>query len=132
MAFKITIVSSPIPINNNLNDKLLWLGGSLGLFSKRDKDKSCFRIFIELLKYARKNMPISSDELALKLGLTRGTVIHHINRMMDAGIIVVNENRYYLRVSNLKKLISEIHKDLEKSLYEIEEIASEIDDLLKI
>lgn len=132
MAFKITIVSSPAPTSNNLNEKLMWLGGSLGLFGKRDKDKSCFRIFIELLKYARKNMPISSDELALRLGLTRGTVVHHINRMMDAGLIVVHENRYFLRVSNLKALVESVKKDLEQNLNEIKQIASDIDELLEL
>ena len=125
-------MSSPIPETDNLNDKLMWLGGSLGLFSSRDKDKSCFRIFIEMLKYARRGLPISSDELAHSLGLTRGTVIHHINRMIDAGLIIVHENRYFLRVSNLRKLIDSVQKDMEKSLSNIKQIAGEIDDLLDL
>jgi len=132
MTFKITIVSSPIPTSDNLNDKLMWLGGSLGLFSKRDKDKSCFRIFIEMLKFARKGIPISSDELAARLNLSRGTVIHHINRMIVAGLIVVDHNRYFLRVSNLRKLIEEVQKDLENSLNDIKIIASDIDELLDL
>lgn len=132
MTFKITIISTPAPQTNNLNDKLMWLGGSLGLFSSRDKDKSCFRIFIELLKYAKNNMPVSSDELALRLGLTRGTVIHHINRMMDAGLIVVHENRYFLRVTNLKALVESVQKDLEQNLNDIKSIASEVDKLMNL
>lgn len=132
MDFKITIVSSARPKTTNLNEELLWFGGSLGLFGLRDRDKSCFRIFIEMLKNARANIPISSDEIALRLGLTRGTVIHHINKLMDAGIVIATNNRYYLRVSNLKRLIEEMQADLNKQMQELKEIAGDIDNKLKL
>lgn len=132
MSFRITIVETPIPDNPNLNEKLLWLGHSLGLFGTRDKDKSCFRVFIELLKYARRNQPISSDELAFQLGLTRGTVIHHINKLIDAGLIKNEHNRYFLKVSSLRQLIEKMQTEVERQLTDIKEIATEIDDLLKL
>jgi predicted transcriptional regulator len=132
MDFKITIVSSSRPKTSNLNEELLWFAGSLGLFGLRDRDKSCFRIFIEMLKNSRNNIPISSEEIAQRLGLTRGTVIHHINKLMDSGIVVVTNNRYYLRVSTLKKLIEIMQNDLNQQLQELKEIAEDIDDKLKL
>jgi len=130
MAFvqqKITIVRIRKPREHNVNDDLQFLGNSLGLFNMRDKDKSCFRVFIELLKAAKRKQPISSDELAFRLGLTRGTVVHHINKLRDAGIVVHEGKSYFLRVDKLEALIQEIRKDLMRTCDDLQEIAKEID-----
>ena len=102
----------------------------MGLFNLRDKDKSCFRIFIELLKSARQNRGLSSDELADSLGLSRGTVIHHLNRLMDAGLVVHTQNVYILRVQNLQDLIEEVEKDIVRTLKDLRDIAADIDSRL--
>ncbi len=130
MAFiqqKITIVKIRKPASHNINDDLQFLGNSLGLFNLRDKDKSCFRVFIELLKAAKRNHPISSDELAYRLRLTRGTVVHHINKLKEAGIVIHEGKRYFLRVDRLQTLIKELRKDILRTCEDLEEIAKEID-----
>lgn len=124
---RITIVRSVKPISRNINEDLSWLGMSLGLFNLRDKDKSCFRIFIELLKAAKNQEPLTSDEIALRLGLTRGTVIHHINKLLESGLVLSEKNRYYLRVQNLKALIDELEKDVQRTMTDMKEIAVGID-----
>jgi predicted transcriptional regulator len=126
---KITIISSRKPART-LNDELQWFGSSLGLFNLRDKDKSCFRVFIELLKAAKTDKPLSSDEISDKLGLTRGTVIHHINKLMDAGIVVRHGNIYMLRVNNLSALVEEIQRDAERTFIDLKRVAKEIDQML--
>lgn len=133
MAFihqKITIVKIRKPTSHNVNDDLQFLGTSLGLFNLRDKDKSCFRVFIELLKAAKRKQPISSDELAYRLGLTRGTVVHHINKLKDAGIVVHEGKRYFLRVDRLESLIQELRRDMMRTCEDLENIAKEIDGAL--
>ena len=115
------------PVQKNVNQELQWLGSSLGLFNLRDKDKSCFRVFIEMIKNAKLGKPLSSDEIAYSLGLSRGTVIHHLNKLLDSGIAVEAERGYILRVSNLRGLINEVEKDLERTLDELREMAEEID-----
>jgi len=124
---RITIMNIRKPVQKNVNQELQWLGSSLGLFNLRDKDKSCFRVFIELIKNAKKNFPVSSDELAYRLGLSRGTVIHHIHRLLDSGIVVQANKGYILRVSTLKELIDEVEKDLRRTCDELKEMAEEID-----
>ena len=52
---RITIIRMRRPETPSLNEELQWFGSSLGLFNLRDKDKSCFRIFIELLKATKTN-----------------------------------------------------------------------------
>ena len=124
---RITIIQTRRPARQSLNEELQFFGNSLGLFNMRDKDQSCFRIFIELLKAAKLQQPRSSDELAYKLKLSRGTVVHHINKLMESGIVVHEANRYLLRVNNLEVLVEEIKRDVNRSLENLKNIAKEID-----
>lgn len=127
---RVTIVKISKPENDDINKKLQWFGDSLGLFNLRDKDKSCFRIFIELLKAAKKGQPLSSDEIAIRLGITRGTVIHHINKLISSGIVISQSKGYLLRVDNLKELINEMRRDMNKTMDGLEDIAVQIDGAL--
>lgn len=124
---RITIIHQRRPVRQSLNEQLQWLGGSLGLFSLRDKDKSCFRIFIELLKAAKINHPLSSDELAELLHLTRGTVVHHLNKLMEAGIVVSHHSGYLLRVDSLEALIDDLSNDFDRASHDLKAVAREID-----
>ncbi len=118
------------PAERNVNRELQWLGSSLGLFNLRDKDKSCFRVFIELLKSAKAQKTLTSDQLATRLDLSRGTIIHHINRLLESGIVIHEGNTYTLRVENLKSLIDEVEKDIKRACDDLREVAKEIDDRL--
>ena len=124
---KITIIRVSRPSHKNLNDELQWFGTSLGLFSLRDKDKSCFRIFIELLKETRKKNALTSDQLAERLKLSRATVLHHLDKLFSAGIVVADRNRYYLRVETLSYLVDELKKDVDRMVDDLKDVASEID-----
>ena len=111
------------------NQQIQLFGGSLGLFNLRDKDKSCFRIFIVLLKNLKKD-GMTSDELALKTKLTRGTVVHHLNKLMDSGIVINHRNRYILNVDNIHGLMQRIRKNVNKTLADLDEVAKELDERL--
>ena len=127
---RITIVNIRKPAERNVNQELQWFGSSLGLFNLRDKDKSCFRLFIELLKSAKTHHTISSDELASRLSLSRGTIIHHINRLMESGLVIHEGNTYTLRVESLSSLIEEVEKDIKRACEDLKSVAKEIDDRL--
>ncbi|MBU1204322.1 MAG: winged helix-turn-helix domain-containing protein [Nanoarchaeota archaeon] len=127
---RITIVRHSKPLKKNINEELQWFGSSLGLFNLRDRNSSCFRIFIELVKSSRKKKLLSSDELAYKTGLSRGTIIHHLNKLIGSGIVVNEKNKYILRVDNLKVLVDEIEKDIKRTCNDLKEIAKNIDEEL--
>lgn len=129
---KVTIVRSAKPIRQNINEKLQWFGISLGLFSLRDKDRSSFRIFIELLKAIKNKRGLSSDEIAEKTGLTRGPVVHHLKKLIEAGIVTVDRNVYYLRVETLEQLVSELEKDMKRACSDLREVAKELDAWLNL
>ena len=127
---RITIINIRKPAEKSINQELQWLGTSLGLFNLRDKNKSCFRIFIELIKSAKTKTPLTSDQIAENLILSRGTVIHHVNRLLEAGLIIHDGNKYLLRVDNLSELIEEVEKDIQRTLSDLREVAGNIDSRL--
>jgi predicted transcriptional regulator len=127
---RITIIKSTRPEKTDINKELQWLGGSLGLFNLRDKDKSCFRIFITLLQGAKESKKLTSDEIAARTKLTRGTVVHHLNHLMETGIVVSEKNRYILRKDNLEDVIEHIRHDMDEAWEKLMEIAKDIDDKL--
>lgn len=130
MPRKITIIKVRRTDDQNINRDLQWIGGSLGLFNLRDKDSSCFRIFITLVKRARNDNPLSSDEIAETLHLTRGTVVHHLSKLMDSGIVVRERKGYTLRENNMQRLVKDLQGDMELMFSELKEVAREIDEKL--
>jgi biotin operon repressor len=127
MRTKITIIWNEKLKKGNVNDEIKWLCDSIGLFSPRDKDSSCYRVFIELLKSTKEGSSLSSDELAFRLGLTRGTVVHHINRLKESGIVTVDKSRYRLRENELSSLVEEMQRDVERAISDIKVMAKKID-----
>lgn len=104
-----------------------WFGKALGLFGERDKDKSCFRVFIELVKAAKVKGGLTSDELAAHTGLSRGTVVHHLNKLIEIGMARSLRNTYMLRADTLSQLVDELHRDSERSFDTLAKAATQLD-----
>ena len=132
MIRKITIINVRRPPQIDLNQELQVFGRMLGLFGERDRDRSCFRIFIELLKAKKLHLPLSSDELSERLNLSRGTVVHHINNMLERGLIAHEGRRYVLRSENLEQLILDLQRDAELAFRELRKTARELDAFLNL
>jgi len=130
MAKRVTIIKVRRTNEGDVNRDLQWLGNSLGLFNIRDKDSSCFRIFITLVRRSKQNQPLSSDQIADKLHLTRGTVVHHLTKLMNSGIVIREKEGYLLRERNLHHVVQDIRRDMESMLSELDEVAKDIDDRL--
>ncbi|MDO8643123.1 MAG: HTH domain-containing protein [Candidatus Woesearchaeota archaeon] len=128
---RITIVRIHQPPARNINDELQWFGSSLGLFGQRDKEKSCFRVFLELLKNAKRHRALTSDELAVRTNLSRGTVVFHLHKLAGTGLIIHTPGGYILRVANLEAVVEQLRKDINESCLELLNIAKEIDEELK-
>ena len=127
MAHKVTVVRIRKEVSGNVNQELQWLGNSLGLFNLRDKDSSCFRVFITLVKRAKRNTPVTSDDVADRLNLSRGTVVHHLNKLRESGIVVKEKNGYLLREANLQDMIKDLQRDMEGVFSQLKDVAKEID-----
>jgi len=129
---RITIVNMTRPRQPAINEQLQWFGQSLGLFGERDRDKSCFRIFIELIKAVRTVGGLSSDELALLLNLSRATVVHHLNMLMQRGMVRHVGNKYIMREPKLSLVIDDLQRDMERYFTEMRGAAEELDRVLQL
>jgi len=129
---RFTIIQTARPGKKGINEKIQWFGLSLGLFTLRDKDKSSFRIFIELVKAAKGKKGLSSDELAERLRLSRGTVVHHLKNLEEHGLVNTERNKYFLRVENLELLVDELEKDMQRTCDDLKQVAKEIDSWLNL
>jgi len=127
---RITIIRSTRPEREDINKELQWFGGTLGLFNLRDKDKSCFRVFIALVQGLKEGKKLSSDELAARTRLTRGTVVHHLNKLMSSGIVIQERSKYSLRMDSLKSMVEHIRRDADEAWDKLMEVAKDIDEKL--
>lgn len=122
-------IRSPAP--GNIENDIDYLCKSLGYFSQRDKQVTAGKIFRLLVKEAcEPEECLTSDDIAEKLNLTRGAIVHHLNSFMSAGIVVKEHNRYRLRSASLQKSIEEIRQDIDRILEQMIKIAIEIDEKL--
>jgi len=129
---RITIVNIRRPPETSVNEELQWFAHALGLFGERDRDRSCYRIFLELIKALKMSGGLSSDELADRLGLTRATVVHHLNTLMDRGIVTHHGNAYMLRADTLSGLVDDLQRDMERYLLDLRKTAEELDRVLRL
>ncbi|MBN1274702.1 helix-turn-helix transcriptional regulator [Candidatus Woesearchaeota archaeon] len=131
---RITIIKTrQRPARHDINELLQWLGGSLGLFNPRDKDKSCYRVFLALIKDLKASKQgLTSDEVAAATKLSRGTAIHHLNRLMEAGIVLNERGRYALRVDTLEGLVAEIRTGVDQAFDGMQDVAKYLDDRLEL
>src|SRR3989344_6724981 len=130
MPNKITIYKIKKPSTNDLNSQLQFFSQSLGLFSSRDKEKSCFRIFIALVEAKKSRRFLSSDEIADKANLTRATIIHHLKNLEDHGLIRQENNRYSLSSNSFSSIIKTIEKESKELFEELESLAESLDEKL--
>ena len=124
---KVTIVRVEKPQKYDINEDIQWFSTSLGLFGDRDKEKSRFRVFLELLKSAKLKKGMSTDQIADRTNLTRATVIHHLNFLIEQGLVINKDNKYYLRVENLHQLVKTLQGDVERIFNDLIKTADSID-----
>ena len=129
---RIVIHRTRKPEAENVNEELRWFCDSLGLFGERDKDKSCFRMFVILLKSLNKEDGLTSDDISERISLSRGTVVFHLHKLMASGLVVQDMSRYKLRVESLSSLIGEIESDLLKTMDDLRQVAEDIDKRLSL
>ena len=122
-------VRSPAP--GSIDADIDFLCKSLGYFTKRDKQDTAGRIFRLFVKEAcEPDRCLSSDEIAERLDLTRGAIIHHLNNFILAGIVIKEQNRYRLRSASIQRSLEEIKDDIERIMDQMIKIASEVDERL--
>jgi DNA-binding MarR family transcriptional regulator len=107
-----------------------WICRSFAFMEARDKKRTAYNIFRTIVETARASEGLSSDQLAEKLALSRGTMIHHLNKMIKSGLVIRHESQYKLRGRSLKSTIEEVRRDINRIFDDLRNVAMTIDDCL--
>lgn len=126
--FRLLAVRKPPTID--VKKDFEWLCRSLGFLESRDKKRTAYRIFRSIVEAARRNKGLTSDELAEKHQLSRGTVIHHLNKLTKSGLVIHHESQYKLRGRSLKDTIEEAQRDINRMFEDLEKVSATIDEVL--
>lgn len=126
---EITIRRIKKPETMDLEGSLEWLCDCLGLSKGRDVDRTSARLFAYFLKRVEKEPVVSPESIAKEMGMSRSTIVHHLQRYERAGIIIKTKGGYELRERNLEEVIREIERDVEKEFERLIEVAKKIDEM---
>jgi len=119
------------PTRAGEEDDIEWLCRSLSLFTKKDADKSAYKVFKILIKSSIRGEPKTSTEIAEELDLARGTILFHMKKFAKSGLIArAPGRRYILRQPSLEETIEDMMRDSERIFEKMRKIASEIDEEL--
>ena len=122
---KLVLRELDLPREKKLDSDIEWLCCSLGFFETIDKEKTAAKIFKFLLKNSGEEA--KSTEIAKVVGVSRGAVVNHLNRMIESGLIENRGNRYRIRGSTAYSMVMEIKEDVDRVFKKLEKVAWEID-----
>jgi predicted transcriptional regulator len=124
------ILDVRLPPTADFDGDVEWMCRCFGFLESRDKEKTAAKIFKALLGAMKEGKGLSSDELAEKIGLTRGTMVHHLNKLIQSGLAIHREGRYELRGASLRRTVQEIKRDISRIFENVEHVAQSIDENL--
>ncbi len=109
-------------------DKIIrWFVAVLGLSGdeKNSIEEQILRDFTEAAREGEEGL--SSSELKFDRDVARSTVIYHLNRFINAGIIVKHGRKYHLRATEMSKVIEELEYDINREMQRMLDMAKEFD-----
>lgn len=121
-----------MPTKQDLDEDVEWIARCFGFLETRDVKKTAARIFSTLIYAASTDEGLTSDALAERVGVTRGAIVHHLNKMMRSGLVIFHSGLYKLREKSVRRTVNEVERDLRRVLDKIEEVASSIDEELSL
>ena len=109
----------------------------LGLVTPRDTEKTAVRVFRFVIHQQcsisrgrnaaeRESGGIKSSAVAEAESLNRLTAMHHLNRMVEAGILEKRGSKYFLRQPDLEEMVSEMEQEMEEAFSRARLIAERI------
>lgn len=130
--FEVTAKKIEKPFSSNPQDGFDWICKSLGFMEPIDKGKVAVTIFRELVRATQEGRPLSSAQIVSLVKMSRGSVLHHLNRLQRSGLIVKRGRYYAARSKSMLRTIEEIEQDASGVFSKLKKTAAEIDKELGI
>jgi predicted transcriptional regulator len=117
--------------NRTPTEFVKWLCEALGLAEGEENAKALDQQILEkLIVASRLDTGITSSEIGKKEGIARSTVIYHLNRLINTGLVTKRGRKYYLRAMDVASTIKEIEYDIDREFSRIHDAAQEFDRVL--
>lgn len=127
-SFKIVVRRVERPFSGSLEKEFEWLCQSLGFFEPIDRDKTASSLFRVVVAGTEKNKPLTSSQLAKRIGMSRGATVNHLNNLQRSGLVVRQGRVYAARSRSMFRTIEEIEEDIERVFEKMKKAAREIDE----
>ena len=127
-SFKIVIRRIERPFRPSPESEFEWICRSLGFFEAIDRDKTAAHIFRQIVAATEKGRPVTSTDLAEKVGMSRGSVVNHLNNLQRSGLVVRHGRHYLSRSRSMVRTIEEIEEDIDRIFVKMKKTAKEIDE----
>ncbi len=131
MRRRITFIEKKVPSSHNTEELIDWMLSSLGLVLKKDQKEGIKEVFKEILRISKNKEYFTIDDIASNVKLSRTTAYHHINKMVNLGIIIKTRKGYTLTSHTLEGCIIEIEHETQRIIEKIKRISRELDKLLE-
>lgn len=118
------------PDSESPDEMIRWFCNVFGLSNDDDSDRIEEDILRSFVTAAYHDEGLASSELKLHADIARSTVIYHLNRFIDVGLLVKHGRKYYLRASEMSKAIEEIEYDIDREMSRMLDTAKEFDRLM--
>ncbi len=126
-AFRLVIRRVEPPFSNTVEKELEWICQSFGFFEPIDKEKTAAAVFREIVSATEKGLALTSTAIAESVGMSRGSVINHLNNLQRSGLITKNGRYYASRSRSMYRTIEEIEEDIDRIFDRMKQRAKEID-----
>jgi transposase len=131
-SFQIVIRRVERPFSDSFEKEFEWLCRSLGFLEPIDKGRIASSILREVVLATEKGKPLTSSQIAERVGMSRGSVINHLNNLQRSGLVVRQGRHYLARSRSMFRTIEEIEEDIDRIFARMKRTAREIDDELGI
>ena len=115
------------PKVNEPEQVITWFCEVFGLANGTGSNQLEAQILKSFLEAAHNDTGLTSSELRLDTDLARSTIIYHLNRFIEVGLLVKKGRKYYLRASEMQKAIEEIEYDVNREMQRMLDTAREFD-----
>ncbi len=131
-AFKIVIKRVEKPFSEDPLSELEWICQTLGFMEPIDKEKTASFVFREIIKATESGEALTSTAITERVGMSRGSVVNHLNNLMRSGLIVREGRHYSARSRSIYRTIEEIEEDIERIFAKMKKTAIELDEELGV
>ncbi|MBM3229901.1 hypothetical protein FJZ26_05695 [Candidatus Parvarchaeota archaeon] len=107
-------------------NELVQLCKYLRILSERDTDRTVTHVVKVLVSHGRQ--PIGSTELSKVSGLNRITCIHHLKRLLDAGVVEKKESQYIFAFGNFEEFVEQARREMLENFRQMDQLAKRIDE----